>query len=89
MFVPPLLADLPELRNFIYAADAKVTPYVPARVWNKIDFRWDVCHITTHIEQKLLFDEKLDESCFKMPPQPTVNWSECPLFPLLKGSTHF
>lgn len=52
VYVPPLPASLPELRARIYAATEQVTPDMLQRVWQEIDFRWDVCRITngSHIE---------------------------------------
>src|SRR5215510_12452991 len=52
VFVPPLPANVVELRTRITAAVAKVTPEMLRRVWQETDYRWDVCRITngSHIE---------------------------------------
>ena len=52
VFVPPLLANLQDLRNPITAAVALVSRDMLTRVWNEMDYHIDVCHITTggHIE---------------------------------------
>jgi hypothetical protein len=51
-FVPPLLANLQDLRNRITAAVAHVDRDTLTRVWNEMDYRIDVCRITKcgHIE---------------------------------------
>jgi hypothetical protein len=46
VFVPPLPANVAELRTRITAAVAEVTPEMLRSVWQDIDYRWDVCHIT-------------------------------------------
>jgi len=52
VFVPPLSANLEDLRNRITAAVALVDRDKLTRVWNKIVYRIDVCRITKvgHIE---------------------------------------
>ena len=52
VFVPPLPANVVELRTRITAAVAKVTPEMLRSVWQETDYRWDVCRITigSHIE---------------------------------------
>jgi hypothetical protein len=52
VFVPPLPANLQDLRNRITAAVARVDRDTLTRVWNEMDYRIDVCHITKgeHIE---------------------------------------
>jgi hypothetical protein len=52
VFVPPLPANVAELRTQIDAAVAEVTPEMLRSMWQDIDYRWDVCHITngSHIE---------------------------------------
>ena len=52
VYVPPLPATLPDLRARIYAAVEQVTPEMLVRVWEEIDYRWDVRRITngSHIE---------------------------------------
>ena len=46
VFVPPLPANVVELRTRITAAVAKVTPEILRSVWQETDYRWDVCRIT-------------------------------------------
>ena len=50
--VPPLPANLQDLGNRITAAVALVDRDMLTRVWNEMDYRIDVCHITKgeHIE---------------------------------------
>jgi len=52
VFVPPLPANVVELRTRITAAVAKVTPKMLRSVWQETDYRWDVCRINnrSHIE---------------------------------------
>ena len=52
VFVPPLPANVVELRTRITAAVAKVTPEMLRSVWQETDYRWEVCRITngSHIE---------------------------------------
>ena len=52
VFVPPLPANVVELRTRITAVVAKVTPEMLRSVWQETDYRWDVCRITngSHIE---------------------------------------
>ena len=52
VFVPPLPANVVELRTRITAAVAKVTPEMLHSVWQETDYRWEVCRITngSHIE---------------------------------------
>ena len=52
VFVPPLAANLQDLRNRITAAVALVDRDTLTRVWNEMDDRIDVCRITNggHIE---------------------------------------
>jgi len=45
VFVPPLPANLQDLRNRITAAVALVDSDMLTRVWNKMDYRIDVCRI--------------------------------------------
>jgi len=45
VFVPPLPANLQDLRNRITAAVALVDRVMLTRVWNKMDYRIDVCRI--------------------------------------------
>jgi hypothetical protein len=51
-FVPPLPADLRDLRNRITAAVALVNRNMLTRVWDEMDYRIDVCRISKggHIE---------------------------------------
>ena len=64
-----LPADLHELRITFMLLVAEVMCNVLARVWNEIDFRWDVCCITNgaHIKPKWLLNENLDEVKNKYP----------------------
>jgi hypothetical protein len=52
LFVPPLPANVVELRTRITAAVAEVTPEMLRSVWQDIKYRWAVCRITneSHIE---------------------------------------
>ena len=52
VFVPPLPANVVELRTRITATVAKVTPEILRSVWQETDYRWEVCRITngSHIE---------------------------------------
>jgi hypothetical protein len=52
VFVPPLPANVAELRTRITVAVAEVTPEMLRSAWQDIDYRWDVCRITigSHIE---------------------------------------
>ena len=53
VFVPPLPANLQDLRKRITAAVALVDRDKLTRVWNEMDYRIDVCRITKggYIEQ--------------------------------------
>ena len=52
VFVPPLPANVVDLRTRITTAVAKMTPEMLRSVWQETDYRWDVCRITNgnHIE---------------------------------------
>ena len=52
VFVPPLPANLQDLRDLITAAVSLVDRDMLTRVWNEVDYRIDVCRITKdgHIE---------------------------------------
>jgi hypothetical protein len=52
VFVPPLPANLRDLRNRITAAVALVNRDMLTRVWDEMDYSIDVCHISKggHIE---------------------------------------
>ena len=52
VFVPPLPANLQDLRNLITAAVALVDRDMLTCLWNEMDYRIDVCRITEggHIE---------------------------------------
>ena len=52
VFVPPLPANVVELRTRITAAVAKVTPEMLRSVWQETNYRSEVCRITngSHIE---------------------------------------
>jgi hypothetical protein len=47
VFVPPLPGNVVKLRTRITAAVAEVTPEMIRIVWQEIDYRWDVCRITS------------------------------------------
>jgi hypothetical protein len=51
-YVSPLSASIPELKIRIRTAIKTITPDMLQTVWNKLDYRVDVCRITksTHIE---------------------------------------
>ena len=65
VFVPPLPANVVELRTRITAAVAKVTPEMLRSMWQETDYRWDVCRITngSHIEP-YLSEVKLGVFCY-------------------------
>ena len=46
VFVPPLPANIQDLRNRITAAVALVDRDMLTRVWNEMDYHIDVCRIT-------------------------------------------
>ena len=46
IFVPPVPANLQELRDRITAAVALIDRDMLTRVWNELDYRLDVCHIS-------------------------------------------
>jgi len=46
VFVPPLPANLQDLRNRITAAVTLVDRDMLTCVWNEMDYHIDVCHIT-------------------------------------------
>ena len=50
--MPPLPANLQDLRDLITAAVSLVDRDMLTRVWNEVDYRIDVCRITKdgHIE---------------------------------------
>ena len=52
VYVPPLPANLPELRDRIRKAVVAVTPDMRINVWEELAYRLDVCHVTNgaHIE---------------------------------------
>ena len=52
VFVPPVPTNLRELHDHITAAVALIDCDMLARVWNELDYRLDVCHISGdgHIE---------------------------------------
>ena len=51
-YVPPLPASIPELRVRIRTAIENIADDMLQTVWNKLDYRVDVCRITkgSHIE---------------------------------------
>jgi hypothetical protein len=74
MFVPPLPANVVELWTLITAAVAEVTSEMLRSVWQEIDYRWDVCHITNgrHLEPQLS-QVKLSVFSYIMTVQNTVH----------------
>ena len=52
VYVPPLPANLLQLRDRIREAVAAVTPYILTNVWEELAYRLDVCRVTigAHIE---------------------------------------
>lgn len=52
VYVPPLPADIPELRNRIETAVAAITNETLIKVWEELAYRLDVCRVTNgaHIE---------------------------------------
>ena len=52
VFVPPVPANLKELRDYITAAVAFIDRDMLTCVWNELDYRLDVCRISQggHIE---------------------------------------
>ncbi|GFG35994.1 hypothetical protein Cfor_03575 [Coptotermes formosanus] len=52
VYVPPLPANVTELRIRITAAVAELTPEMLRRVWEETEYKWDVSRITngSHIE---------------------------------------
>ena len=53
LFVPPVPANLQDLGERITAAVALIDRDMLTRVWNELDYRLDVCHISQggHTEQ--------------------------------------
>jgi len=52
VYVPPLPASIPELKERIRTAIETITADMLQTVWNELDYRVDVCRITNgaHIE---------------------------------------
>ncbi|GFV58704.1 uncharacterized protein TNCV_1423081 [Trichonephila clavipes] len=52
VYVPPLPADLPDLRHMFAAADAKITSDTLKKVWDELAYRLDVWRVMNgaHIE---------------------------------------
>ncbi|KAJ4425945.1 hypothetical protein ANN_27571 [Periplaneta americana] len=46
VFVQPLPANVAELRNWVYTAVAEAVPDMLHRMWEEIDFRWNVCRMS-------------------------------------------
>ena len=63
VFVPPLPANIQDLRNRITAAVVLVDHDMLTRVWNEIDYRIDVCRITKggYIDICEIYKKKLGE----------------------------
>jgi hypothetical protein len=74
VFVPPLPANVADLRTRITAAVAEVTPEMLRSVWQDIDYRWDVCRISngSHIEP-YLSEIKLGVFCYIITFQNTLH----------------
>ncbi|KAJ6662427.1 hypothetical protein lerEdw1_011840 [Lerista edwardsae] len=53
VFVPPLPQDLRQLKQWISDVLDSITPDMLAKVWQELDYRIDICHVTggAHIEQ--------------------------------------
>jgi hypothetical protein len=46
VFVPPLPANVIELRTRITAEVGEVRPEMLHSLWQEIHYRWDICHFT-------------------------------------------
>ena len=46
VYVPPLLASIPEIKVRIRTAIETITADMLPAVWNELDYRVDVCRIT-------------------------------------------
>ena len=46
VFVPPQPESIPDLKNRITATVETITPDLLSRVWQELDYRLDVCHVT-------------------------------------------
>jgi len=44
--VPPQPMSIPDLKNRITVAVETITPDLLSRVWQELDYRLDVCHVT-------------------------------------------
>jgi hypothetical protein len=44
--MPPIPRDLPPLRTRIVEAVAAIDRQILQRVWQEIDYRIDICHVT-------------------------------------------
>jgi hypothetical protein len=53
VYVPPMPRDLPQLRQRIVEAVATIDHQMLQHVWQELDYRIDICHVTKggHIEQ--------------------------------------
>jgi len=49
VFVPPQPVSTPDLKNRITAAVETITPDLLSRVWQELDYRLDVCRVTSNI----------------------------------------
>jgi hypothetical protein len=51
-YVPPLLRDLADLKARIIAAVKNIDAHMLTRVWQELEYRFDVCRVTrdAHIE---------------------------------------
>jgi hypothetical protein len=52
VFVPPQPVSISDLKTRIGAAMVTITPDLLIRVWQELDYRLDVCHVTkgAHVE---------------------------------------
>ena len=52
VFVPPLSCDLADLKAWIIAAAKNIDALMLTHVWQVLEYRIDVCHVTrgAHIE---------------------------------------
>ena len=51
VFVPPQPVSIPDLKNRITAAVETITPDLLSRVWQELDYRLDVCRVTSNISK--------------------------------------
>jgi hypothetical protein len=46
LFVPPLPTDIDDLKRRIIKAMAAIACNMLRRVWEELDYQFDVCHVT-------------------------------------------